>query len=310
MRLSWQAHILNRWLRWTEKPFLTRAASAQALRRSFEIKAALFFHGPLGTRHRWEQLAGAPALRITPKGGAGPRVILYFHGGAHVFGSPKTQSAMLGALAKRAGAMAILPRYPLAPEHPFPAALDHCVAAYHALIAGGVPAENVILGGDSAGGKLAFAVLGELVKTGAPLPGAVFGLSPLLDLAFTGDSFATNAAADVVLPASRIKETAAAYMGATAADDPRVSPLYADFTGAPPVWLTVGDTEILRDDTVRMAQRLRDQNVPVDLTVMRDLPHVWPLFHNILPEARATLDHLAAWIKALPKPEPETPRGS
>jgi len=181
VRLSWQAHILNRWLRWTEKPFLSRATSPIALRRSFEIKAAVFFHGPWGTRQTWEDLAGAPALRITPKRVTAARVILYFHGGAHVFGSPRTQSAMLAALAKRTGMAAILPRYPLAPEHPFPAALDHGIAAYQALIAGGVAPSDVILGGDSAGGNLALAILGDLLKSGTALPAAVFALSPLTD---------------------------------------------------------------------------------------------------------------------------------
>ena len=129
--MSWQASLLNRWLRWTEKPFLTKAQSVTVLRRSFEIKARLFFHGPLGLRRRWRDLAGAPALCITPRR-AGP-TLLFFHGGAHVFGSPRTQSAMLAALAKRADATAVLPQYPLAPEHPFPAALDHCVATYRGL---------------------------------------------------------------------------------------------------------------------------------------------------------------------------------
>ncbi|MEO0401953.1 MAG: alpha/beta hydrolase [Pseudomonadota bacterium] len=293
--MSWQASLLNRWLRWTEKPFLTKAQSVTVLRRSFEIKARLFFHGPLGLRRRWRDLAGAPALCITPRR-AGP-TLLFFHGGAHVFGSPRTQSAMLAALAKRADATAVLPQYPLAPEHPFPAALDHCVATYRALLAEGVDPATVIVGGDSAGGNLAFAVLADLLAAGDPLPAGVFGLSPLMDLAFTGDSFLGNAAADVVLPASRIWDTALGYLKGHPADDPRASPLHADFTGAPPVWLSVGDTEILQDDTLRLADRLRAAGVSVALQLERDLPHVWPMFHNIVPEARTTLDQLAAWIK-------------
>ena len=298
--MSWQATALNRWLRWTEKPFLTNAQSAAALRRSFQFKAALFFHGPLGARHRWRDLAGAPSLRSTPRHAVGQRTILYFHGGAHVFGSPRTHGAMLGALAVRSGARAVLPRYPLAPEGPFPAAVDHCLAAYRALLAEGVDPASLIVGGDSAGGNLAFGLLRELLAAGDPLPAGVFGLSPLLDLGFTGESFLGNAAADVVLPASRIWETALGYLDGHPAEDPRASPIHAEFEGAPPVWLCVGDTEILQDDTMRVAERLRAAGVPGELTVAPDLPHVWPIFHNILPEGRQTLDQLAAWIKAQP----------
>mmetsp|Transcript_23334 Transcript_23334/g.40599 ORF Transcript_23334/g.40599 Transcript_23334/m.40599 type:complete len:218 (-) Transcript_23334:3490-4143(-) len=214
---------------------------------------------------------------------------------------------MLAALAKRTGMAAILPRYPLAPEHPFPAALDHGIAAYQALIAGGVAPSDVILGGDSAGGNLALAILGDLLKSGTALPAAVFALSPLTDLTFSGASITLNADADVVLPAARIQDTADAYLAGRAANDPRASPLFGDFTGAPPVWLTVGDTEILRDDSLRLTQRLHDQDVPVDLELLHNLPHVWPMFHNILPEARTTLDQLTTWIKAQPKPVPTTP---
>ncbi|MEO0380975.1 MAG: alpha/beta hydrolase fold domain-containing protein, partial [Pseudomonadota bacterium] len=153
-------------------------------------------------------------------------------------------------------------------------------------------------GGDSAGGNLAFALLADLCAAGDPLPAGVFGFSPLLDLAYNGDSVGHNAHAEVVLPVSRLHEASAAYMNGHARDDPRASPLLANFTGAPPVWLTVGDTEVLQDDSMRLAGRLREQDVKVDLTVARDLPHVWPLFHNLIPEAKATLDQLAGWIKA------------
>lgn len=294
--MSIRARLLNFWLRWTEKTFLARARSAVALRRSLEIKARICFHAPLGMTRNWRDLAGAPALHIAPKAGAGPCTIFYMHGGAHVFGSPNTHAAMLASLAKRIDAAAVLPRYPLAPEHPFPAAPDHCLAAYRALLQTGVDPASLIVGGDSAGGNLAFALLADLLAAGDPLPAGVFALSPLTDLAFIGDSLAANARADVVLPAHRMRETAQGYLNGTPADDPRASPLCARFKGAPPVWLAVGDTEILRDDSLRLAARLKAQGVPIDIIVAQDLPHVWPLFHNFIPEAATTLDQLAHWI--------------
>lgn len=296
--MSLRARLLNGWLRLTEKPSLARADDAVALRRQFEIKARIFFHAPRGTRRAWRDLAGAPALQVSPRAGGVARTIFYLHGGAHVFGSPKTHAAMLGALVRRADAVAVLPRYPLAPEHPFPAAPDHCLAAYRALLDQGVDPARLIIGGDSAGGNLAFALLADLLAAGDPLPAGVFAFSPLLDLGFGGDSIVGNAAAEAILPAGRLHDAAGGYLNGHPADDPRASPLLADFAGAPPVWLAVGDTEILQDDTLRMAQRLRDQGGAVDLTLARDLPHVWPMFHNLIPEAGATMDALAAWIKA------------
>ncbi|MEO9574827.1 MAG: alpha/beta hydrolase [Lentilitoribacter sp.] len=294
--MSLRSRILNPYLRLTEKPFLTRASNPAALRRILEIKSRLFFHSPLGVNRAWHDLAGAPALHITPRETNFGRTLFYIHGGAHVFGSPSTHAAMLSSLAKRVGARAVLPRYPLAPEQPFPAAPDHCLAAYRALLATGVNPAELIVGGDSAGGNLAFALLADLCAGGDPLPAGVFALSPLLDLSSSGDSIRANAARDVILPTSRLKKAAQNYLNGHAAEDPRASPLFADFTGAPPVWLTVGDTEILLDDSVRLAERLKAQRVKVDLTVEQDLPHVWPIFHNLIPEANATLDQLAAWI--------------
>ena len=296
--MSLRSRILNRYLRLTEKPFLTRAGNPVALRRSLEIKSRIFFHAPMGTARAWRDLAGAPALHITPRDVQGGRTLFYIHGGAHVFGSPSTHAAMLSALAKPAKARAVLPRYPLAPEHPFPAAPNHCLAAYRALLASGVDPAEVIVGGDSAGGNLALGLLADLRAAGDPLPAGVFAVSPLLDLTFSGGSIETNAAQEVVLPAMRLDEAARTYLNGHAADDPRASPLFADFSGAPPIWLAVGDTEILLDDTLRLADRLKAQQVEVDLTVARDLPHVWTLFYNLIPEANATLDQLAGWIKA------------
>ena len=297
--MSLRARLLNGWLRWTEKTFLTRASSATVLRLSLEIKSRLFFHAPFGMSRRWNTLAGAPSLHVMPRRGAGSsRTVFYIHGGGHVFGSPATHAAMMSALAKRIDGHIVLPRYPLAPEQPFPAAPDHCLAAYRALIATGVDPARLIIGGDSAGGNLAFALVADLLAAGEPLPAGVFALSPLMDLAFTGNSIVRNADAEVVLPAQRLRDASLAYLNGVAADDPRASPLYGRFAGAPPVWLAVGDTEILLDDTLRHAAHLKDQGVEVVLTVARDLPHVWTLFHNLIPEANVTLDQLAAWIRA------------
>ena len=142
-----------------------------------------------------------------------------------------------------------------------------------------------------------FALLARVLSEDLPPPVAVFAFSPLTDLTFSGESFDRNAEADVLLPVSRARELSDMYLGATSRALPEVSPLFATFEDAPPVWMSAGDTEVLYDDAVRMAAHLKSQGVPVSLHVERDLPHVWPIFHNVLPEARSTLDTLAGWIK-------------
>ena len=293
--MSWLKPVLNSYLRLTEKPHMRRATSPDALRRSFRTKARLFFHAPWRTRMALQSLGPGEALEITPPDLRTDMVVLYFHGGGFTFGAPETHAAMLATLAARVGCRAILPRYPLAPEHPYPAAPDFAEAAYHALCADHA-ADRIVIGGDSAGGALALTVLARLLRGGAPLPAGVFAFSPLTDMSFSGDSIRANAATEAVLPAERVDDMGAMYLGDVNPTDPDVSPLFADFTGAPPVWITVGDTEILFDDSRRILDRMTAQNVPVTYVEERDLPHVWPIFHNMLPEARATIDTLGAWI--------------
>ncbi|MEL6451283.1 MAG: alpha/beta hydrolase fold domain-containing protein [Pseudomonadota bacterium] len=286
--------VLNSYLRLREKPHLRRASDPIELRRSFEAKARLFFHPPWSMTLRWRRLATGDALWAQHRRTPHNLTILHFHGGGFVFGSPRTHGAMIATLAAQAGARAVLPRYPLAPEHPYPAAIDHALAVYHALRAEPGP---VVIGGDSAGGALALSLLARVLADGAPLPAAVYAFSPLTDLTFGGASFDTNAAADVMLPAERASEMAQMYLAGTDPTDPFVSPRFADFTGAPPVWITAGSTEILRDDSRAVAARMRAQRVDVTYVEEHDLPHVWPIFHNTLPEARATLSTLARWLQ-------------
>lgn len=292
--MSFARQFLNFWLRLTEKPHLARVSSPKALRRAFEFKAWLAFHAPRGTVTRGDTLAGVPVMWVN-EARAGP-LVLYFHGGAYVMGSTRSYRALCGQISKRAGLPVLVPEYRLAPEHEFPAAIEDALGVYRAVMdhPGGV-----VLGGDSAGGGLALAVLGEIVRLGLVMPKGTFGFSPLCDMTFSGDSIVGNAAADVVLPATRTQESAELYLADADARDGRASPLFADFAGAAPVWLTAGDTEILLDDTRRMAAHLRAQGVAVTEVIERDLPHVWPLFHTLMPEARATLDAVAAWIRRL-----------
>jgi monoterpene epsilon-lactone hydrolase len=299
--------LLNGYLRLVEKRKLARTRDVQKIRRDFDKTARLLFRAPRGTQITRSRLTGAgEVLRVAPAQTRSDLVIFYIHGGGFVFGSPDTHSAMLGALAQRLGAAAVLPYYRLAPEAPFPAAIEDVAAAYQAVLDSGVAAHNIILGGDSAGGALAFNLLSRLCADADALPRALFVFSPLTDFLHEGASFRENAAREAVLPAAQAGLMAEMYLAGASPSDPAVSPLRADYHGAPPVWITVGSTEILRDDARRMSTYLQDQNVNVTLVEEHDLPHVWPIFHNFLPEARTTLDALTQWIKQVPSTADES----
>ena len=295
--MSLRGRILNVVLRQLEKRHLARVQEPETLRRVFERKARFWFHAPRGSRFAKDRIDTVPVTwAFGPDvADAGP-VMLYLHGGGYVFGSARTHRAMLARLSGKTGLPACLPDYRLAPEHPFPAALEDALAAYIELS----ERRRVILGGDSAGGGLALALLGEILKHGLRRPAGVFCFSPLTDMGFSGETMVSNRRADVMLPAARAGEMGDLYLQGASPRDPRASPLFADMTGAPPVWITAGDTEILLDDARRMANRLREDGVAVTEVIEHDLPHVWPILGPLLlPEAEETLNTLAAWIKPL-----------
>ncbi len=299
--MSLRLRLLNLFLRWLEKPFLRRVEDPVALRESFERKARVWFRPPRGSRFVDAELGSIPVHWARGPGPGAVRaddgpVILYLHGGGYVFGSPRTHRAMAARLSALTGWPVCLPDYRLAPEHPFPAALEDALAAYTALAGRG---RGIVIGGDSAGGGLALALMAEVRRRGLAPPLGCFAFSPLTDLTYSGPSLTANADTDVMLPADRAGELAQMYLQGAAADDPRASPLFADFAGAPPVWLTAGDGEILLDDTRRMADRLRAAQVPVVEGIAPGVPHAWPLFQGLVPEADETLEAVAGWINSL-----------
>lgn len=289
--------LLNTWLRQVEKRRVRRAKEPQKLRDLLEFQAKWIFRAPHGARIERTDLGNIDALQVSVGDPKSDRVIFYIHGGGFVFGSPETHVKMLGQLCKRLNARAVLPRYRLAPEHPFPAAPDDVRAAWEGLLATGVKPQDVVIGGDSAGGALAFGLIDQLCAEKAAQPGAVFAFSPLTDLTFSGESFCTNAAREALLPAHRAPEMIEMFLAGHSPKDPRCSPLFGEFRGAPPAWITVGDTEILLDDTRRLVKVLRLDDVDITEVIRHDLPHVWPIMHSVLPEGHETLDQLANWIR-------------
>ncbi|WP_300519960.1 alpha/beta hydrolase [Aliiroseovarius sp.] len=300
--MSWQLTLANMWMRVGVKPLLTHMHQVRLARALLDRVAPKLFRAPPLSLYRWERLApNLRALLISNRPGSHPprpgKVILYFHGGGFIAGSPLTHRHMLARLSRMTRVEVVAPRYRLAPEHPFPAAFEDACAAFDALVARGYSPQEIILGGDSAGGSLALSLLARLTGE-RRVPRALFAFSPLTDMSFSGDSFRANALADPVLPASRSGLLSDWVLAGAEATDPRISPLFARFVAPPPVLLQFGDTEILRDDSRRMAARLRAAGGEVICDEWVNCPHVWALMDGLVPEARESLTRVASFVNA------------
>ncbi|MGY6252150.1 alpha/beta hydrolase [Paraburkholderia caledonica] len=240
-------------------------------------------------RGEWIERSGEPAIGARP-------TVLYLHGGGYYFCSPRTHRSIVFGLATRANAPVFSLDYRLAPEHRFPAALDDATAAYRYLIAEGTAPESIVIAGDSAGGGLALATLVALRDAGDPLPAGAVLFSPWTDLAATGASIVDNDGADPMFSGPAIAKAAKVYLGDMPATHPYASPVYADLRGLPPLFMMAGSTEVLLDDSRRVAANARAAGVDCELEVWKKMPHVWPIFAPFIPEANRALDRAAAFI--------------
>ncbi len=223
--------------------------------------------------------------------------LLYLHGGGYFQGSPFTHRRLVTALCLAAGLRGLSVDYRLAPEHPFPAAVDDALAAYRWLTGpGGEDPSRVIVAGDSAGGGLTAALLVALRDAGDRLPAGAYLLSPWTDLAGTGDSMRTRLDTDPMIDPADATATARRYAGDQDLHHPLVSPLYADLTALPPLLIHVGDDEVLLDDSTRMAERARSAGVPADLEVWPEAFHVFQIMVEMVPEADEAVAKAGAWM--------------
>lgn len=300
--MSRRLALLNGFLRRVVKPKLASTETPEQARREFDLATRLLFRAPRGSRIAIRKVPG-PARPIGVSRITGPRVrpggeglVLHFHGGGYVAGSARTHLGMLARLSGAAGVALDAPDYRLAGEAPAPAALEDAVAVWDALMRDGVEPRRVVLGGDSAGGGIALALLAHLCGRGTP-PAGLYAFSPWTDMSLSGSTLGSNAAADPLLPAWRIRDLGLIVLGDLAPDDPRISPVVAGFPGAPPILLQAGRTEILLDDTLRMAARLQAEGAEVSVELRPDTPHVVQFFGDWLPEARETRARAAVFIR-------------
>jgi acetyl esterase/lipase len=241
---------------------------------------------------------GLPGEWSIAPGGSASRVLIFFHGGGYCSGSIRSHRRMVTE-AGRAGAMRTLAvGYRLAPEHPFPAALDDALKAWRFVRAQGLPARNVAVGGDSAGGGLAVALLNRLKAAREELPACAWLVSPWTDLTMSGGTMATRDAVDPLIHKPYLEELAAAYVPAGIdRKDPRVSVLFADLDGLPPTLIQVGSAETLLDDAMRFAAAAGTRGVFVALEIWPDMIHAWHLWNAHLEEGRRALGHAGAFLQ-------------
>lgn len=240
---------------------------------------------------------GVRAYWLVPTGCAMDRVILYVHGGGYVLGSANSHMNMVGHIARAAGCRALNVDYRLAPEHPFPAAVEDAVAAYRWLLAQGIAPEHIAVSGDSAGGGLTLATLLALKRQGLPLPAAAVPLSPWTDLTMSGDSIESRAAVDLIVGNDALGTLSAFYLGEASPKDPLASPLFGDLAGLPPLYIQVGDEEVLLDDARRFAEKARAAGVEVRLDVFPEMQHVFQMSVGVVPEATEAVQRIGEWLR-------------
>ena len=247
-----------------------------------------------------DQLAGLPVEWVRPRSLTQPDtapICLYLHGGAFAMGGLNSHRDLASQFAQRAQIRLLMVDYRLAPEHPFPAALDDVLAVYRALLAQGIPAQRLLLGGDSAGGNLALGTAQAIRAQGLAPPAALVLFSPWLDLTGHSPSRQANAASDVMLSQQVLDEAVALYAPGLPLDDARLSPLFGPLAGLPPCLMVASSAEILIDDARRLKQLLLAAGGQVELLEWANTPHAFPVMARYLPEGRAALDQTARFIR-------------
>lgn len=250
-----------------------------------------------GTVTEGVDIGGRPATWVRPAAERSDGAVIYFHGGAYRQGSPTGYRSFASQLAAATGAPYLLLEYRLAPEDPFPAAVDDAVATYRELLDHGVPANRLALAGDSAGGGLAVATLVAARDAGLPQPTGAALMSPWVDLTVTADSYVRCGPTDPVFGWERAQEAARDYLGTIDPHHPLASPLFADLSGIAPLLIHASDAEVLADDATALATRAEAAGVKVELTVAPDMTHVWHAMAPGVPEAREAVAAVAQFLQ-------------
>jgi monoterpene epsilon-lactone hydrolase len=290
-----------KFVRWLTSGYMQKLDVAnvpvETARKHLETVARTLLVRATGVRVEQSQMAGIDVDWLRPKGAREDKVLFYLHGGAYVLGSRRTHRQLASHMAKEAGVTAVLPEYRLAPEHPFPAAIDDAVAVYRALLESGLKPEDIVISGDSAGGGLSVATLLALRHAGDPLPAAAVLLSPFLDVTASGESATTRADQDPWFNVSDMAVVARYYCSDEAKwRDPLISPVFANVSGLPPMLIQVGDDEILLNDSTRLAEKLEAAGIDVEIEIWPNMWHVFQMFIGKMPESKKAVEKIGRYI--------------
>ena len=243
-------------------------------------------------------LGGVPTAEITVEGIEPRHVVLYFHGGVYVMGDAFLAADLASQVGRRTDAKVISVDYRLAPEHPYPAAVDDALAAYEAVLDNGIAPSDIVFAGESAGGALAVVTLVNARGHGLPLPAAAFAMSPYADLTLAGTTMETKREVDPLMSREGLQARVTDYTAGQDAALGLVSPIFADLSGLPPLIIQAGTHEVLLDDAIRLARQAATADVEVTLDITPRVPHVFQAYYPILDEAAAALDRAGQLLSA------------
>ncbi len=289
-----QRENLDAILRQSAFPFDSDVSELRRLTREYASAQPL----PAGVTVTAGALGDVPTAEITIDGIEPRHIVLYFHGGVYVIGDAFQAADLASQVGRRTGAKVISVDYRLAPEHPYPAAVDDALAAYEALLQGGTAPSDIVFAGESAGGGLAVATLVNARDHGLPLPAAAFAMSPYADLTLSGASMETKREADPLFTPQAFPARVADYTAGHDAALALISPVFAELSGLPPLIIQAGSHELLLDDAIRLARQAATADVEVTLDITPGVPHVFQAYYPILDEAAAALDRAGQLLSA------------
>ncbi len=283
------------------KPALARIQNLQRMRSYLDFVTKMNGMNPKSAHYEKDTLSykdkSIPVVWASLAGPSKSHVLFYIHGGGFIFGSADTHKHMAADIAGQLGIKAVLPNYRLAPENPYPAGFDDVVTSYRALLGMGYKAKNIIIGGDSAGGALTFALLAYIKANNLPMPACSFTFAALTNMAEDSESLKINARSDCVLAPNRFDDLRDAYAPGEDLKAPYLSPVFADFSGVTPVLLQASKREMLLDDSIAMHKRLIDQGVAAQLSLYDNGFHVFQMLRGLVPEADQAILEVVDFIR-------------
>jgi len=293
---SLRSSFFRLFTRYYLRPKFSVDKTVEEHRKALERASRLTFL-PFGTKTELVSINGIKAEWVSVGNVSEEKIILFLHGGTYTFGSINTHRDIAARMSKYSGFKALVLDYRLAPEYPFPAAIEDSTNTFRWLIENGISPDNIAIAGDSAGGGLSLATMSILRDNGDPLPGAAVCFSPWIDLEGTGESNKANIGIDPLIDPEWFDNMAALYVGNNDIKNPQISPIYADLKGFPPMLIQVGSDEVILDDSKRLAERALEAGVEVTLDIWEKMWHVWQSAGGLMPEGTMALQKAGEFIR-------------